>query len=338
MLRILSKSILLLTLTVVICTGVYPLVIWAIGQVFFPFQANGSLLKGPDGSVVGSKLIAQPFTKDEYFQPRPSAASYDASASASSTYAASNYLLRNRVASALGPIVNYRGGPKAGQPVAPDIEAWFQRDKFQGNPHIVAQWADLHNAVAQAWVNADPTHGQYVDAWSKAHPDVVAKWIKDNPSTPQPKAADLAVLFFENFSQDHPGMFLSAVTQNGADGKPQTSIQPVKDGSDIQSTFFDMWRQEHPDADLQDVPGDLVTASGSGLDPHITLGNAEFQLDRVTAKWAEDTKRDGAAIRKEVDEILQAKASAPFGGLAGEKIVNVLEVNLELCKRYGVPK
>jgi K+-transporting ATPase ATPase C chain len=329
---------LLLALTVVICTGVYPLVIWVIGQVFFPFQANGSLLKGPDGSVVGSKLIAQPFTKDEYFQPRPSAASYDASASASSTYAASNYLLRNRVAGALAPIVTYKGGSKAGQPVAPDIEAWFQQDKFQGNPHIVAQWADLHNAVAQAWVNADPTHGQYVDVWSKAHADLVAKWVKDNPSTPQPKAADLAVLFFEHFSQDHPGMFPSAVTQTGADGKPKTTIQPVKDGSDIQSTFFDMWRQEHPDADLKDIPGDLVTASGSGLDPHITLANAEFQLDRVAAKWADDTKRDAAAIHKEVDEILQAKAFAPFGGLAGEKIVNVLEVNLELVKRYGVPK
>lgn len=133
-------------------------------------------------------------------------------------------------------------------------------------------------------------------------------------------------------------MFPSAVTQTGADGKPQTSIQPVKEGSDIQSAFFDMWRQEHPDADLKDVPGDLVTASGSGLDPHVTLKNAEFQLDRVAAKWAEDTKRDGAAIRKEIDEILLAKAFAPFGGLAGEKIVNVLEVNLELCKRYGVPK
>ena len=133
-------------------------------------------------------------------------------------------------------------------------------------------------------------------------------------------------------------MFPSAVTQTGADGKPQTSIQPVKEGSDIQSTFFDMWRQEHPDADLKDVPGDLVTASGSGLDPHITLENAEFQLDRVAAKWAEDTKRDSVEIHKEVDAILQAKAFAPFGGLAGEKILNVLEVNLELVKRYGVPK
>src|ERR1700758_3488523 len=299
MLRYLYKSVLLLIFSVVILCVIYPGVVWVIGQVVFPFQANGSLVKGPDGSVVGSKLIAQPFTKDEYFQPRPSAASYDASASAASTYAASNYLLRNRVATALGPIVKYKTGPKAGQLVAADIEAWFQQDKFRGNPHIVAQWADLHNAVATAWVNADPTHGQYVDAWSKAHPDLVTKWIKDNPSTPQPKAPDLAVLFFENFSAEHPGMFPSAVTQTGADGKSQTSIQPVKDGSDIQANFFDMWRQEHSDADLQDVPGDLVTASGSGLDPHITLANAEFQLDRVAAKWADDTKRDEATVHKQ---------------------------------------
>src|ERR1700749_829325 len=152
MFRYLLKSVLLLGLTVVIVCIIYPGVVWVIGQVFFPFQANGSLLKGPDGNVVGSKLIAQPFTKDEYFQPRPSAASYDASASAASTYAPSNYLLRNRVASTLGPIVKYQSGPKAGQLVAPDIEAWFQQDKFHGNPPLVAQWADLHNAVAQAWV------------------------------------------------------------------------------------------------------------------------------------------------------------------------------------------
>ncbi len=338
MLRYLSKSVLLLSFSVVILCVIYPCVVWVIGQVFFPFQANGSLVKGPDGTVVGSRLIAQPFSKDEYFQPRPSVASYDASASAASTYGASNYLLRNRVAATLGPIVKYKSGPKAGQLAAPDIEAWFQQDKFQGNPHIVAQWADLHNAVAVAWVNADPTHAQYIDTWAKAHSGAVAQWVKNNPSTPQPKATDLAVVFFENFSQEHPGMFPSAVTQTGADGKPETSIQPVKEGSDIQSNFFDMWRQEHPDADLQNVPGDLVMASGSGLDPDITLENAEFQLERVAAKWADDTKRDAADTHKEIEQILQANASAPFAGLAGEKFVNVLEVNLELCKRYGAPK
>ena len=81
-----------------------------------------------------------------------------------------------------------------------------------------------------------------------------------------------------------------------------------------------------------------MTASGSGLDPHITLANAEFQLDRIAAKWADDTKHDAGDVRKDIEQILQNNASAPFGGLAGEKIVNVLEVNLELCKRYGLPK
>ena len=99
------------------------------------------------------------------------------------------------MATALGPIVKYKSGAKAGQLVAPDIEAWFQHDKFGGQPHIVAQWADLHNAVATAWVNADPTHGAYVDAWAKSHADVVSNWVKANPGTPQPKAPDLAVVF-----------------------------------------------------------------------------------------------------------------------------------------------
>src|ERR1700675_4339136 len=148
MLRLLLNSILLLVLTIIICCGIYPLTVWAIGKAFFPFQADGSLLKGPDGSIVGSKLIAQPFTKDEYFQPRPSAASYDASASSSSALAPSNYLLRDRVVRTIRPIVKYQSGPKAGQLVAPDVETWFQQDRFQGNPGIVAQWADLHNGLA----------------------------------------------------------------------------------------------------------------------------------------------------------------------------------------------
>ncbi len=331
-----SKSLWLLFFAVVICCVIYPAVLWAIGQTFFPFQANGSILQGPDGKAVGSLLVAQPFTKDEYFQPRPSAASYDASASASSTLAASNYMLRNRVATALGPIVKYKSGAKAGQLVAADIEAWFQQDKFGGQPHIVAQWADLHNAVATAWVNADPTHGAYVDAWAKSHADVVSNWVKNNPGTPQPKAPDLAVVFFENFSKDHPGRFPSAVTET-KNGKSVTSIQPVKEGSDIQANFFDMWRQEHADADLQDVPGDMVTTSGSGLDPHITLENAEYQLDRVASKWAHDTKQNPAKVRQQIEEIVQDKAFAPFGGLAGEKMINVLEVNLELRRRFGAP-
>ncbi len=337
MMRYLSKSALLLIFGVVICCVIYPLVLWVIGQTLFPFQSNGSMLKGPDGNYAGSKLIAQPFTKDEYFQPRPSAASYDASASASSSLAASNYALRDRVARSLGPVVKYRSGPKAGQFVAPDVESWFSADKYQGKPGIVAQWADLHNSLPRAWVKTDTAHSSYVDDWAKANPGIVAQFIKDNPATPEPKAPDLAVVFFKDFSEKNPGRFLSAVTRTGEDGKSATTIEVIDSGSDIESTFFLMWREDHPDADLQDVPGDYVTASASGLDPHITLENAKFQLERVASKRAEDLKRDPARIEKEIEQILRENASAPLGGLAGEKFVNVLEVNLELNKRYGAP-
>jgi K+-transporting ATPase ATPase C chain len=61
-------------------------------------------------------------------------------------------------------------------------------------------------------------------------------------------------------------------------------------------------------------------------------------LDRVASKWAADLKRDQATVRKEIEQIVQENADAPWFGLAGEKIVNVLEVNLELARRYGAPK
>jgi K+-transporting ATPase ATPase C chain len=337
MLRYLYKSAVLIGVTVVIVCGIYPAILWAVGQTLFPFKANGSIVRTDDGKVIGSLLVAQPFTKDEYFQPRPSAASYDATASTSSGYGASNYALRDRVARVIGPIATYASGDKKGQNVAPDVEAWFQADKFGGNPHIVGQWADAHNSLAQGWVTGDPTHGAYVEAWEKTHDKDLRDWAKANPATPQPKASDLAAVFFKSFSNENPGMFPSPVTKTGADGKSTTDIEPVKSGSDIQSIFFDMWRAEHPEVALNDVPSDLVTASASGLDPDITYANAEFQLDRVAAKWADDTKRNVADVKKEIQEILQTQAYAPWGGLIGETLVNVLAVNLELHKRYGDP-
>jgi potassium-transporting ATPase KdpC subunit len=333
----LSKSLWLMLYSVIICCVLYPLGLWLMGQTFFPFQANGSLLMGPDGKPVGSRLLAQPFTRAEYFQARPSAASYDASASASSSLAPSNYALRDRVARSLGPIVKYRSGPKAGWPVAPDIEGWFSEDRFQGNRHIVAQWADQHSAIAQAWVKADPAHEAYVEAWARSYPVLLARFMRENPGIVQPNATDLAVTFFRDFSARNPGAFPSSATRKGADGKTATSIEPVRDGADIQAIFFDMWRTDHPDADLEDIPGDLVTTSGSGLDPHITLQNAEYQLDRVVSSWAAKLNRDPTVVRQEIRQILQDNESAPLGGLAGEKFVNVLEINLELRKRYGAP-
>lgn len=65
------------------------------------------------------------------------------------------------------------------------------------------------------------------------------------------------------------------------------------------------------------------------------LKNALFQLDRVAAALAKNANRNEADTRKKIEKVLQENATAPLGGLVGEKMVNVLEVNLELRRRYG---
>ncbi len=76
----------------------YPLLVTGIAGVFFPHQADGSLIL-KDGQVIGSELLAQSFTSDRYFHPRPSAAGngYDATASGGSNLAQSNKTLVTRI-------------------------------------------------------------------------------------------------------------------------------------------------------------------------------------------------------------------------------------------------
>ncbi|MHB8627240.1 MAG: potassium-transporting ATPase subunit KdpC [Aggregatilineales bacterium] len=69
-------SILMLAVLTIVTGVVYPLAITAIGVVAFPSQAAGSLVTRSDGSAIGSSLIAQNFTGDIYFWPRPSAVNY----------------------------------------------------------------------------------------------------------------------------------------------------------------------------------------------------------------------------------------------------------------------
>ena len=116
----LRANLWLLLFTVALCAVLYPLILLGVGQAFFPHQAAGSLIDAEGNPVTdpdkarGSRLIAQPFKGDEYFQPRPSAAGpngYDATASSGTNWGASNPLLRDRVARLLGPVVRY--GPNA---------------------------------------------------------------------------------------------------------------------------------------------------------------------------------------------------------------------------------
>jgi K+-transporting ATPase ATPase C chain len=183
----------LYTIVTTILLGIgYPLLITALAQLINKDKANGQLITR-NGTIVGSHILAQPFTGAEYFHPRPSAAGtngYDAAGSSGSSYGPTNQKLVDRVT------------------------------------------ADVKNLQAE------------------------------NP------------------------------------GKP--------------------------------IPIDMVTTSGSGLDPHITPANADFQIPRI----AKARGISEAALAQLVSARIEGRQYRLFG----EPKVNVLELNLALDDRYPVKK
>ncbi len=181
----------LMTIATTVLLGIlYPLLVTGLAQLIFARQANGQLIYGKDGVVVGSQLIGQPFSGPGYFHSRPSAAGaagYDATASGGSN---------------LGPT----------------------------------------NAQLIARVNGE-----------------VAKLQAENPGTP--------------------------------------------------------------------IPVDLVTASGSGLDPDISPAAAKFQIRRVAA--------ERKIAEAEVARLVLENSENRQWGFLGEPRVHVLELNIALDARYG---
>jgi len=90
MLTELRRGVLFTAVTMVLLGGGYHVALWAVGRVAFPAQAEGSLIRQADGTIVGSRLIAQAFTRPEYFHPRPSGVDYNAASTGGTNYGPSN--------------------------------------------------------------------------------------------------------------------------------------------------------------------------------------------------------------------------------------------------------
>jgi len=192
------RPALVLILAFTVITGViYPLVMTGVSGAIFAYQAKGSLIE-TDGKVIGSKLIGQAFTSDQYFHGRPSATV----------------------------------GPDPSDP-----------SKTTAVPY---------NAANSAGSNLGPTNKALID-------------------------------------------------------RVTADVEKLK--------------QENPSAQ---VPTDLVTTSGSGLDPHITTEAAYFQVPRI----AKARNMPENALRQLVAEHVEGRTL----GLFGEPRVNVLELNLALDK------
>jgi K+-transporting ATPase ATPase C chain len=114
-----KTSIRFTLITAVLLGLVYPLFVTGVASVIFPHKAGGSLIL-KDGQVIGSELLAQSFTSDRYFHPRPSAAGsngYDASASSGSNLAQSNKALVDRIQGSIDKL----SAENSGKPIPIDL-------------------------------------------------------------------------------------------------------------------------------------------------------------------------------------------------------------------------
>lgn len=86
--------------------------------------------------------------------------------------------------------------------------------------------------------------------------------------------------------------------------------------------------KENPTVKKEDIPSDIVTASGSGLDPHISVEAAKVQIDRVV--------KNSGLPKEKVEALIREHTDGKLFGVFGEDKVNVVTLNLELAQEIGM--
>jgi K+-transporting ATPase ATPase C chain len=229
--------------TFILCAVAYPAAVWSLGQLFFPEQAEGSLVYSRDRTVVGSELIAQPFTSDRYFHPRPSAAGasgYAADAASGSNLGTKNPALRQRIT----------------------MDVLRRIQQHSGDAGLKALLDRLDTVQSELRARNE------IKEKTKADTDAIAALEKRVAAT-QAEAIAAAVKL----------------------GEIKHNLVPV----------------------------DLVTASGGGLDPHISPESARYQAGRVAVARKLPEAR--------VLELIEANTERSGALIGAPPRVNVLQLN-----------
>jgi K+-transporting ATPase ATPase C chain len=145
MLTELKRGALFTVVTMLLFGGGYHLALWTLGRVAFPAQAEGSLIRRPDGTLVGSRLIAQAFTRAEYFHPRPSGVDYNAASTGGTNWGPSNPDHLKAVSERLGAVMAREQAPAGRVPSEMVTASGGGMD-----PHIPPAAAELQAARVAA--------------------------------------------------------------------------------------------------------------------------------------------------------------------------------------------
>ncbi|MFG1930868.1 potassium-transporting ATPase subunit C [Mycobacterium sp. NPDC048908] len=289
----------LLVLTVIVGLA-YPLFIWLVAQIpSLRDKANGSIIEA-NGKPVGSSLIGQSFTdKDgnalaKYFQSRPSAAGdgYDPLSTS-----ASNLGPESIVDSPVGGADNPAAAGGAGNPA-------------EDKPSLLTQVCSRSVAVGQ------------LEGVNGARPFCTGGGVGAVLSVIGPRDASGNVVHPTRVvSVNEPCETTKAPFLNTFEG---VRVECAKSGEDYSIGQIVPVRGAAP-ADPK-VPADAVTASGSGLDPDISVAYADLQLNRVA--------RARGISADQVKELVADNTDGRWLGFFGEPTVNVLTLNIALDQKY----
>ena len=119
------------------------------------------------------------------------------------------------------------------------------------------------------------------------------------------------------------GTEYTGVSSGSNNYAPSNSVLTERVAADMENFLA-----KNPGVSAEDIPADLMTASGSGLDPHISPESAQIQVPRIAA--ASGLSED------EVQRIVDAHTEGKTFGIFGEETVNVLLVNIDIAEEMGI--